>query len=95
MGSMVWKPNEVDHVDTCFHGEEDYQLVKEAEQVAVFHNTRTDQYHLSVRLGNWFHCQWFEGQWFRRFSDKKLMSYVNKAMADLRQREDPRPDVQE
>ena len=93
MASMVWSKHPRDHVHTCFHSEPHYQLVREAEQVAVFHNTKSDQYHLSVRLGDWFHCQWFQGPTYRKMSDRDLMVYIQRALEDLKHRQDPSPHL--
>lgn len=44
------------HWNTCTHRMDDCELVKEAEQVAIFHDDVKHVTHVSIHDENWFSC---------------------------------------
>lgn len=74
----------VTHWDTCFHREPEYELVREAEQVAVFLDTQQGLIHVSVRDGMWFSCKALPPEVWVEMPEPSQMAFIQEQLNFLR-----------
>lgn len=72
------------HWYTCTHLMDRCELVKEAEQIAVFHDPHSHVTHISVRDQGWFCCKVFPCKYYEALTPDQEMVIIRGIMSDLR-----------
>lgn len=76
--------SERSHKDTCFHREESFKIIREAEQTCILFDELRRQYHISVTLNGWFCCKVIPKVAFDQLSEIDIMRLVQRNLKKLR-----------
>lgn len=76
--------SERSHKETCFHREESFEIVREAEQTCILFDSLRHQYHISVTLNGWFCCKILSEKGFEHLSEMDIIKIVQRNLSDLR-----------
>ncbi len=73
------------HWQTCFHSSGGFELIRDAEQVAVFDEVGTHRIHISVCVEGWYSCQWIGEVTWHEWTQVELLEYVSTRIKNLQQ----------
>lgn len=60
------------------------ELTLEAEQVAIFFDTKQNRYHLSVAYEGWFSCSTLGADYYKSLSKPELLILIQEKLSFLK-----------